>query len=77
MEHVDPANDNGTLPTTPVARKARGFAAMDRAIVAAIARKGGVAAHVKGTAHVWTSDEARAAGSKGGKQTHANKTRAA
>lgn len=31
-----------------------------------IARKGGRAAHEKGTAHEWTPEEARAAGSKGG-----------
>jgi hypothetical protein len=32
----------------------------------AIASKGGRAAHAKGTAHEWSSDEARAAGRKGG-----------
>lgn len=31
-----------------------------------IASKGGRAAHLKGTAHQWTSEEARAAGRKGG-----------
>ena len=31
-----------------------------------IASKGGRAAHQKGTAHEWTSDEARVAGRKGG-----------
>jgi hypothetical protein len=31
-----------------------------------IASKGGRAAHQKGTAHEWTSEEARAAGRKGG-----------
>jgi hypothetical protein len=31
-----------------------------------IASKGGKAAHAKGTAHEWTSEEARAAGRKGG-----------
>ena len=31
-----------------------------------IASKGGRAAHEKGTAHEWTSDEARSAGRKGG-----------
>lgn len=31
-----------------------------------IARKGGQAAHEKGTAHEWTSAEARDAGRKGG-----------
>ena len=31
-----------------------------------IASKGGRAAHAKGTAHEWSSDEAREAGRKGG-----------
>jgi general stress protein YciG len=31
-----------------------------------IASKGGRAAHAKGTAHEWTSEEARSAGRKGG-----------
>ena len=31
-----------------------------------IASKGGRAAHEKGTAHEWTTDEARSAGRKGG-----------
>jgi hypothetical protein len=31
-----------------------------------IASKGGRAAHQKGTAHEWTSEEARSAGRKGG-----------
>lgn len=33
-----------------------------------IARKGGKAAHQKGTAHEFTTDEARAAGRKGGER---------
>ncbi len=44
----------------------RGFAAMDSERVRAIAGKGGAAAHAAGTAHRFTSDEAKAAGSKGG-----------
>jgi general stress protein YciG len=35
-----------------------------------IARKGGRAAHEKGTAHEWTSEEARRAGRKGGLMSH-------
>lgn len=58
-------------------RRPRGFAAMDPALVSAIARKGGKAAHAQGTAHEFTSDEARAAGKKGGKASHAAKKRAA
>ncbi len=45
----------------------RGFAGMDQQKQREIASKGGKAAHAKGTAHEFTSDEARRAGSKGGK----------
>jgi general stress protein YciG len=44
----------------------RGFASMDPAKQKEIASKGGRAAHAKGTAHEFTSDEARVAGRKGG-----------
>ena len=44
----------------------RGFASMDAAKQKEIASKGGRAAHAKGTAHEFTSDEARVAGRKGG-----------
>ena len=44
----------------------RGFASMDVNRQREIASKGGRAAHQKGTAHEWTSDEARVAGRKGG-----------
>lgn len=44
----------------------RGFASMSREKQQEIARKGGRAAHKKGTAHEWTTDEAREAGRKGG-----------
>lgn len=47
-------------------KKRRGFAAMTADQVSAIASKGGKAAHAKGTAHEWSSEEARAAGRKGG-----------
>jgi general stress protein YciG len=49
-----------------MAKEDRGFASMDRAKQREIASKGGKAAHIKGTAHEWSSDEARAAGRKGG-----------
>ena len=38
-----------------------------------IARRGGRAAHEKGTAHEFTSDEAREAGRKGGERVSANR----
>jgi general stress protein YciG len=44
----------------------RGFAAMNPEAQRAIAAKGGRAAHQKGTAHEFTSEEARIAGRKGG-----------
>src|SRR2546423_11120338 len=44
----------------------RGFASMDPAKQREIASKGGKAAHAKGTAHEFSSDEARVAGRKGG-----------
>jgi uncharacterized protein len=44
----------------------RGFASMDPDRQRQIAREGGKAAHVKGTAHEFTSEEARNAGRKGG-----------
>lgn len=50
--------------------KDRGFASMDKNKQKAIASKGGKAAHVKGTAHEWTPEEARAAGRKGGAASH-------
>ena len=43
---------------------------MDRSKQKEIASKGGKAAHQKGTAHEWTSEEARDAGRKGGLASH-------
>lgn len=50
--------------TTKKAR--RGFAAMSPEKQREIAALGGKAAHAKGTAHEFTSDEAKEAGRKGG-----------
>jgi uncharacterized protein len=44
----------------------RGFAAMDEEKQREIASQGGKAAHEKGTAHEFDSEEAREAGRKGG-----------
>ncbi len=44
----------------------RGFASMAPEKQQAIASKGGKAAHAKGRAHQWTTEEAREAGRKGG-----------
>jgi len=46
---------------------------MDRNKQRDIASKGGKAAHQKGTAHEWTSEEAREAGRKGGMASHRRK----
>jgi general stress protein YciG len=56
-----------------VAKEDRGFASMDRGKQREIASKGGKAAHQKGTAHEWTSEEAREAGRKGGMASHRRK----
>ena len=53
-----------------MATEDRGFASMERAKQREIASKGGKAAHQKGTAHEWTSEEARNAGRKGGLASH-------
>jgi general stress protein YciG len=50
-------------------KKRRGFASMTPEKQREIASKGGRAAHIKGTAHEWTPDEARSAGRKGAHAT--------
>jgi uncharacterized protein len=49
-----------------IRKERRGFASMSPEKQREIASKGGRAAHQKGTAHEWSSDEAREAGRKGG-----------
>ncbi len=73
MEDVTlkPSPETAPTPAAAPQRRPRGFAAMDRAAVQAISRMGGRAAHEAGTAHEFTSDEAREAGRKGGRATHA------
>jgi general stress protein YciG len=53
-----------------MAKSRRGFASMKPELQRAIASKGGKAAHVKGTAHRWTPEEASAAGRLGGAAHH-------
>ena len=48
----------------------RGFASMDEDKQREIASKGGKAAHQKGTAHEFNSQEAAEAGRKGGRARH-------
>lgn len=79
-EHVEGAHApqaqvaGATTPEAPAfeerPRRRRGFAAMDRDRVREIASKGGKAAHSAGTAHQFSSDEARVAGRKGGMAPH-------
>ena len=70
-----------TSPETPAPevkpKKQVGFARMDRTQVAAIAAKGGRAAHEAGTAHEFNSAEARKAGRLGGRAVHAKRKAAA
>lgn len=64
------ADEADPIPVATAVKKPRGFAAMDRAKVREIASLGGVAAHKRGTAHQFTSEEARQAGQKGGVAPH-------
>jgi len=48
----------------------RGFASMDENKQREIASQGGKAAHEKGSAHEFSSEEAREAGRKGGQNSH-------
>jgi general stress protein YciG len=57
----------------PHSNDQRGFASMDDEKQREIARKGGQAAHEKGTAHEFDSKEARKAGRKGGETVSRNR----
>lgn len=63
-------SNHGSTQTEERRPRRRGFAAMDRDRVREIASKGGKAAHAAGTAHQFSSDEARVAGRKGGMAPH-------
>jgi uncharacterized protein len=56
-------------------KERRGFASMSADKQREIASKGGRAAHEKGTAHEWSSDEARTAGRKGGQVSRGGRGR--
>lgn len=73
--HTDEPKAAEKAPEPVKIRRPRGFAAMDRSKVSEIASKGGKAAHAAGTAHQFTSDEARAAGKKGGVAPHVRRGR--
>jgi uncharacterized protein len=53
-----------------VTKHLRGFALLDRARRRQLASKGGKAAHAKGVAHEWSSEQAQLAGRKGGLARH-------
>jgi len=71
-------NEAGKERMMNVERKERrGFASMSPEKQREIASKGGRAAHQKGTAHEWTSEEARSAGRKGGQISRGGRGRLA
>ncbi len=65
MASNNPGDKRGNRQDSPAGSKqsARGFASMDPQRQREIASEGGRAAHQKGTAHEFTSEEARKAGS--------------
>ncbi len=76
MSNNDPMNPTSTTGAEQPRRKERrGFASMSPEKQREIASKGGRAAHSKGTAHEWTSEEARAAGRKGGQASRGGRGR--
>lgn len=74
-EPSEAPKSDATTPEPHKPRRPRGFAAMDRKKVSEIASKGGKAAHAAGTAHQFSSDEARNAGKKGGVAPHVRRGR--
>ena len=77
IEVTETTAQTAEVAPPPKPRKPRGFAAMDRKKVSEIASKGGKAAHAAGTAHEFSSEEARAAGKKGGLAPHVRRGTAA
>jgi hypothetical protein len=67
--------EGGQLVDTAEHKERRGFASMSPDKQREIASKGGRAAHEKGTAHKWTTDEARSAGRKGGQVSRGGRGR--
>ncbi|MET0321052.1 MAG: KGG domain-containing protein [Duganella sp.] len=63
MATNDQGNNQGSKQGSSQGGKKRGFAAMNPDQQREIASEGGRAAHEKGTAHEFTSEEARRAGS--------------
>src|SRR5436305_9838700 len=67
----DGSNEPGEAPP----RRGRGFAGMDAERQRQISAEGGRAAHRKGTAHEFDSEEAREAGRKGGQASGGSRRR--
>jgi general stress protein YciG len=61
------------LQSTPPESPARGFAAMSKDRQRELAKRGGQAAHERGTAHEFSGAEAREAGRKGGEAVSRNR----
>jgi general stress protein YciG len=74
MGYLSSIERTSTMPNEERRQKTRGFASMSSEKQREIARKGGRAAHERGTAHEFTADEARAAGRKGGERVSANRS---
>jgi general stress protein YciG len=70
-------NESGARRREGGLKERRGFASMSPEKQREIASKGGRAAHEKGTAHEWTSEEARSAGRKGGQISRGGRGRLA
>jgi general stress protein YciG len=70
------SNNQDAQGGTKSGKSNRGFASMDPERQRQIASEGGRAAHEKGTAHEFTSEEAREAGRKGGMARSANRSKA-
>ena len=66
-----PNSKNNPEKTTGSSK--RGFASMDQAKQREISSKGGKAAHESGRAHQFDSEQARAAGKKGGSASSRNR----
>ena len=66
-ELLKPDADTGK-PKRP--QRPRGFATLSRERLREIASAGGKAAHAQGSAHQFTTEEARVAGQKGGRAPH-------
>jgi general stress protein YciG len=73
MEDNTPVENDNKDDNRKPGKALRGFAAMDMEKQRAIASMGGRAAHQQGVAHEFSSEEARAAGRKGGEAVSQNR----